>query len=219
VKTGLCMRLDEMTGDQSMTIRSSSQGMLDSFRGLKSRHQRWLAERWPYFATNLRLIRLDSSQPARYSIISTRRASTVGLWFAGINGAALVLDFAFFIQAYLSFKSDCATGSFAADAMYGARVCIVAHTLSGAFALVAAWLPSWTGSCRDYRRRRHDPQQPPLGHEFEGWSEKSGYDVVGYQWVCLIVSILCFALPVYLVFVVAPNWSVFEQTCSKGVTT
>jgi hypothetical protein len=153
-------------------------GMLIGFRRSTDRYDNWMAERLAFYATNLRLIRLDR-QPASYSIISASRASTVGLWFAGISGAALVLSFAFLIQAYLSLKGDCATGEFVADAVFGAKVFILMHMSSGAFALIAAWLPAWTGGCRNYRRRRHNPQQPPLGsgHEYEGWSEGSGSSV------------------------------------------
>ena len=116
----------------------------------------------------------QNDRPAHYSLIGLQRATTTAKWLVGLNGAALALSFAFYIQAYLSIlssKNDCPSLLFVADAIKAALFSASFFLISGTLAAVAAGLPSVVGIGRNLLgwTKGRPPLEPE--HEFEGWSE------------------------------------------------
>lgn len=113
-------------------------------------------------------------RPASYSRGLVRNTTTLARWLAGLSGAAMVLSFAFYMQAYLSIlsiKDDCVSRRFVADAIGGAVQFLDLSLLAGVSALAAIVWPVCVGAFRNRARRKWST--PPLqsGHEFDGWSE------------------------------------------------
>jgi hypothetical protein len=72
-------------------------------RAMAARDQfrRWRAG----LASNERYRQLECGA-ASYTLVSVKRATTVGLWLAGLNGAALALTATLFVQSYSLIKGD-----------------------------------------------------------------------------------------------------------------
>ena len=117
---------------------------------IRDRLRQWWAQ---YRAWDAR-VRWQDRRPAHYSLIAVQRATTVAKWLVGLNGAALVLSFAFYIQAYLSILSIKDVRSvrrlFVADAIKGGGVSS-RHGFwrAGTLAAIAAGWPSVIGIGRN----------------------------------------------------------------------
>ena len=115
---------------------------------IRDRLRQWWAQ---YRAWDAR-VRWQDRRPAHYSLIAVQRATTVAKWLVGLNGAALVLSFAFYIQAYLSIyrsKSTDRRWLFVADAIKGAAYFASWFLAAGTRAAIAAGWPSVIGIGRN----------------------------------------------------------------------
>ena len=172
-----------------------------------------------------------NSRPAGYSLNWVQHTTTVAKWLAGLNGAAVVLAFAYYIQAYLSIlsiKNDCASRLFVADAMNGAVQFIGLAVIAGIMALTAiAWPAAVVGARRNSARRRS--LQLPLrpGQEFDGLSEAQVYRRAWFPQFLLcfssavLLSLLVWFLTIHVgVTIAKPEglqdwWRAFEVKCPK----
>lgn len=156
----------------------------------------WLRQWWARYRAEGARLRWQDDQPARYTLVAVQRATTVAKWLAGLSGAALVLAFAFYIQAYLSIpsiKDDCVARLFVADAIKGALLFAWWALVAGVLALVTISLPALVGVWRNrasFGGRRRRMNQPPLelGHELDGLTEWHVSFVAGAQAALLFFS-------------------------------
>jgi hypothetical protein len=173
--------------------------------------------------------RRQLAQPASYSLIRVKRAAIIGLWLAGLNGAALVVAFAFMIQSYTSSRGDCETRMFVSDTLGQALFFARIFAVLAIFALGAAGLPTVVGIVRNYRRRQRDQLLLPLqpGQEFDGWSEGRVGWVAAIQ-IGLFLLLVGIVFPVVVVSPLAisakpdilqQQWEKYEQACHWVGTT
>ena len=161
------------------------------------------------------------SQPAGYSLVRSQNIATVGLWLAGINGAALAVSFAFMIQSYTSIRNDCESRWFATETLHQALFFARGFACLGVLALVAVWLPAMVGGVRNIYRRSRDPQPPLLRpkHELDGLSEGLVEALMLLQWPLVFVSgLFTVALVVSPLFLkpdalVSQTFEKIEQAC------
>ena len=185
----------------------------------RDRFRQWWAQYWAWDAR----LRWQDRRPAHYSLIAVRRATTAAKWLVGLNGAALVLSFSFYIQAYmsiLSIKGDCPSLLFVADAIKGALIFASWFLVAGTLAAIAAGWPSAIGIGRNMLgwRKGRPPLEPE--HEFEGWSEfQVANRVAGQQWILVVVSSVFFFAAVVGVLILrvgsnpGEEWHSFELQC------
>ena len=182
--------------------------------------QRW----WSQVGSSQRRRQLDRG-PASYSLVAAKRATTFGLFLAGLSGAALALTSTLFVQSYSLIKGDCVSRRVLAGAVHDAILFGWLFAIASGFALLAAWLPSAIGSARNFNRQLLDQRPPPIqpGHEFEGWSESRVYWVVAAQRGLLFVALLFFLVGLGSPLVSSSNpdvfrkiWEGYERACRSG---
>jgi hypothetical protein len=129
-----------------------------------------------------------------------RHTTTFARWLAGLNGAAVVLAFAYYMQTYLSIlsiKDDCVARLFVADAIKTASMFVIGAIAGGLLAMMALVWPVVVGGARNAARAAKGRPLLQRGQEFDELSEFQAGWISMPQIILTLFSVLCLLVMVW----------------------